>query len=105
MNNNQISNPKKEVSKGMNLNDKDYITKLISCLKEMEKNYVIAMTEASNENLYNRYRNVFDDLANLQREVYELMFRYGWYQLEKADTNKIGQKAQMLSQELNDLSM
>lgn len=105
MNNNQISNPKKEVPKGIGMNDKDYITKLLSCLKEMEKNYVVAMTEASNENLYNKYKNVFIDIANLQREVYELMFRCGWYQLEYVDKNKISQKIQMMSQELNDLSM
>ena len=105
MNNNQISNPKKEVPTGIKLNDKDYLTKLLSCLKEMEKNYVVAMTEASNENLYSKFRNVFDDIANLQRDVYELMFRCGWYQMEAAEEQKISQKAQMLSQEINDLSM
>ena len=105
MNNNQISNQKKEVPKGMKLNDKDYISKLLSCLKEMEKNYVVAMTEASNENLFNKYKNVFNDIVNLQREVYELMFRDGWYQLEKVESNKISSKLTMLSQELNDLIM
>ena len=105
MNNNMISNQKKEVPKGIELNDKDYLSKLLSCLKEMEKNYVVAMTEVSNENLYNKYKNVFNDIANLQREVYEFMFRCGWYQLEKVDSNKISQKVTMLSQELNDLIM
>ena len=105
MNNNQISNPKIEVPKGIDMNDKDYITKLLSCLKEMEKNYVMAMTEASNEELYNKYKNVFMDIANLQRDVYEFMNRHGWYQLECADKNKISQKAQMISQEINDLNM
>lgn len=105
MNNNQISNPKKEVPKGIKLNDKDYISKLLSCLKEMEKNYVVAMTEASNENLFNKYKNVFNDIVNLQREVYEIMFRNGWYQLEKVENNKINSKLTMFSQELNDLIM
>ena len=53
-NTNKVSNPKTEVSKGIKMNDKDYVTCLISCLKDMEKNYVIAMTEASNENLYQK---------------------------------------------------
>ena len=43
-NQNKISNPKMEVAKGMNLNDKDYITCLLLTLKCMEKNYVIALT-------------------------------------------------------------
>lgn len=97
MNNNQISNPKKEVASGINLNEKDYLSSLVSCLKEMEKNYVIAMTEASNEELYQKYLSVFLEISSLQREAYELMFRNGWYILEKADDSKINQKYQMLS--------
>lgn len=48
----QIKNPKTEVSKGMSLNEKDYLTSLLTSLKNMEKNYCIAMTEASCEELY-----------------------------------------------------
>lgn len=105
MNNNKISNPKVEVSTGIKLNDKDYLSKLLSCLKEMEKNYVVVLTEASNEKLYGKYKNVFDDIANLQRDVYELMFRYGWYQMEMVEEQKINEKIQMLSQELNEIKM
>ncbi len=39
MNNQQISNPKTEVPTGIELNDKDYITSLLTCLKDIEKNY------------------------------------------------------------------
>ena len=101
--NNQITNPKVEVPTGMTLNDKDYITSLLSCLKEMEKNYVISMTEASNENLYEIHKSVFFKIAQLQRKVYELMFRKGWYCLEKAEQQKIDQKHQMLSKEYQDM--
>ena len=101
--NNQISNQKVEVPNGTGLNDKDYITSLILCLKEMSKNYVIAMTEASNEALYEKYSIIFNQIINLQRETYEVMFRKGWYALEKADTNKVSSKHQMLTQELNSL--
>ena len=102
--NNQITNPKVEVPTGISCNDKDYLNSLLSCLKEMSKNYVMAMTEASNEKLYSQYKQVFLTLTDLQREVYELMFRKGWYSLEKADTQKVGQKLQMLSQEYQDLN-
>ena len=102
--NNQITNPKVDVPTGISCNDKDYLNSLLSCLKEMSKNYVMAMTEASNEKLYSQYKQVFLTLTDLQREVYELMFRKGWYSLEKADTQKVGQKLQMLSQEYQDLN-
>ena len=102
--NNQISNPKVEVPTGITCNDKDYINSLLPCLKEMSKNYVLAMTEASNETLYEKHKQVFLTLIALQREVYELMFRKGWYVLEKADTQKVAQKLQLLSQEYQDLN-
>lgn len=102
--NNQISNPKVEVPKGISLNEKDYITCLNTTLKEMSKNYVCAMTEASCESLFNVYKETFDQISLLQREVYETMFRKGWYVLDKCDSNKINTKAQTLSQEYSDLN-
>ena len=104
MNNNQISNPKVEMPTGINLNDKDYITCLLTTLKEMTKGYSIAMTEASCESLFGIYKNTFDSIISLQREVYELMFRKGWYVIEKSDDMKINNKFNTLSQEYQDLS-
>ena len=104
MNNNQIYNPKIEVPLGITLNDKDYITCLLTTLKEMSKGYNIAMTEASCESLYEIYKNTFDLISSLQREVYELMFRKGWYVIEKSDDMKITNKFNTLSQEYKDLS-
>ena len=70
----------------------------------MVKNYSTVLTEASNENLYNNYKEMFDRYIKMQREVYELMFRNGWYSLEKAEIQKINSKIQMLGQEITDLS-
>ena len=103
MNNNQIKNPKTEVPKGMNLNEKDYLNSLLSCLKDMEKNYTIAMTEASCESLYQQHLETFLRIADLQRETYELMFQMGWYILEKTDQKKIQDKYSTLNQEFTDL--
>ena len=102
--NNSISNPKTELSKGTSLNDKDYMNSLLGTLKEMVKNYAVALTEASNENLYNEFKTMFDEYSNLQREVYETMFRKGWYTLEKAEQQKLDSKYQTLNQEFMDLN-
>jgi spore coat protein CotF len=104
MNNNKISNPKTEVPTGKMLNDKDYMNCLLSTLKEIVKNYSTALTEASNEELYNGYKSMFDNYIAMQRDVYELMFRYGWYSLEKAEVQKIDSKIQILNQELSNLN-
>lgn len=105
MNNNQITNPKTPTKAGINMNDKDYLTCLLTILKEMSKNYVTAMTEASNEHLYKSYQSIFTEITTLQRETYELMFQFGWYALEKVDNTKINQKYNMLSKEYQDLNI
>ena len=102
--NNSISNPKTEVPKGTSLNDKDYMNSLLGTLKEMVKNYAVALTEASNEILYSEFKTMFDEYSNLQREVYETMFRKGWYTLEKAEQQKLDSKYQTLNQEFMDLN-
>ena len=54
--------------------------------------------------LFEKHKQVFLTLISLQREVYEIMFRKGWYVIEKAEGQKIGQKSQMLKQEYQDLN-
>ena len=103
--NNKISNPKTEVPSGLSMNDKDFITSLSTCLKELSKNYTVAQTEASNETLFNKYYSMYNNIINMERDVYELMFRKGWYSLEKAESQKISSKLQMLSQEYKDLNL
>ena len=104
MNNNKIANPKQEVANGLAMNDKDYITDVLSSLKCMTKDYVVAMAEASNESLHSIYQDMFNNFDALQRDVYELMFRKGWYSLEKAEDQKVTQKYNCLNQELSGLS-
>ncbi len=104
MDNNQIKNPKVEVPSGLTLNDKDHINSLLGTLKEMVKNYAVALTEASNEYLYEEYKKMFDEYSSLQRRVFEIMFKKGWYVLEKSETKKINDKYQTLSKEFTDLN-
>lgn len=104
MDNNQIKNPKVEVPSGLALNDKDHINSLLGTLKEMIKNYAVALTEASNEYLYEEYKKMFDEYSSLQRRVFEIMFKKGWYVLEKSETKKINDKYQTLSKEFTDLN-
>lgn len=100
----KVNNQKESVPTGMKLNDKDYITDILSCLKSMAKNYTIAMTEASNECLYCNLKDRFNKIIELQREVYELMFYKGWYQMESAPNTKVNTKYQTLLKEYEDLN-
>ena len=101
---NIIKNKKEEVSKGIELNDKDYLNSINSMLKEMVKNYSVVLTEASNENLFKVYKKIFDNIITMQRQTFELIFENGWYILEKAEKNKINNKFSTLNQEFIDLN-
>ena len=103
--NNTIANPKTEVAKGIDLNDKDYMTSILTCLKELTKNYAVALTEASNEELYQKYFEIFTSISRLQREVYEVMFKKGWYTLEQAEQLKIKNAYDTLNQEYQNLNV
>lgn len=100
----KICNKEVECPKGIALNEKDYCICLLSTLKDMEKNYVVAMTEASNEWLFDFYKNQFDSLSNFQRELYNIMFQNGWYQLENVESKKRKDKYTMLEGDYRSLS-
>lgn len=100
----EICNNKTKVPKGMELNDKDYGNQLLSALKELEKNYVVFLTEASNNVLYDEIFATFQAISELQRETYNILFKKGWYQLEEADNPKIDKKLKMITQECKDLN-
>lgn len=101
--NNKIKNPKTEVLETLEMNDKDYITTMLTIEKGMVKDYAVALTEASNTDLYNDYYDMFNEIISLQREIYNLMFKKGWYEIEKAEENKITQKLNSLKESMSEL--
>ena len=102
--NNNINNEKVSVPTGISLNDKDYLTNLLTLLKDIEKNMTVALTEASNEHLYKEYKYIFDKFSSLQRKCYELMFQNGWYMLEKVPQAKVNTLVKNLETQLKDLN-
>lgn len=102
--NNKISNQTTEVPKTNEMNDKDYITSVLSIEKYIVKDLAVAMTEASNNDLYNEYYDMYDEISDIQRQLYNLMFKKGWYCLEMAEENKIMEKLNKLNEEVKELS-
>ena len=93
----------KEKKCKVNLQDKDYLNILLILLKDTEKNLSTALTEASNENLYAEYKSMFDGISELQRNAYELMYKFGWYQLEEVEANKVSNLIETLEQDISSL--
>lgn len=102
--NQKIENPKVEVPETTEMNDHDYINDILETEKNMSDNLSIALNEASNNTLYEEILMLFIEIKNSQRELYNMMFKKGWYSLEKAEENKVTQKCNELSQKLNQLT-
>jgi len=102
--NKDINNKKTEVPTGISNNDMDYLNMLLTLLKDMEKNLAISLTESSNEYLYKDLKAMFDEYSTLQRKAYELMYKNGWYQLEKANKGKINTLIKNLETEITNLN-
>lgn len=100
----KIENKKMEVPNGININDEDMLNTLLEIEKNMSVNLTIALNEASNENLYERLFDSFETIKDLQRDLYEIAFRYGWYSLEEAEATKISDEFNKLSDKYQNLN-
>lgn len=103
MNNNKVQNPKTEVMQTSDMNDKDFLNDILETEKNMSVNFTYALNEASNEELFEEIYNMFQNIKQAQRNLFELAFRKGWYALERAETNKINEEYNMLSQTFNEI--
>ena len=100
----KIENQKMEVPSGIPMNDEDMLNALLEIEKNMSVNLTIALNEASNESLYERLFDSFETIKDLQRDLYEIAFRYGWYSLEEAEDDKITQEYKQLNQKFQNLN-
>ncbi|XMB85082.1 spore coat protein [Mycoplasmatota bacterium WC44] len=63
-------------------NDKDILNNVLSYEKDNTSLYSTAMNEASNQQLYQTLFEIFTETQNMQRAIYNLMFKKGWYSLD-----------------------
>ncbi|MBM7570993.1 spore coat protein [Aquibacillus albus] len=99
MNNQQqkIQNPETQVPKTPQMNDRDFVNDILTTEKYMTDAYSNALNEASNQTMYQDLFSIFQETQDCQRNLYNLMFKNGWYSLEAADQQKIQQAYQQFS--------
>lgn len=102
-NQNSIQNPESQVPKTPRMNDRDFANDLLATEKYMTASYNTYLNEASHQSLYQDVLNIFTETQNEQRELYNLMFRKGWYKLEAADQQKMQQTYQQFQGYTNQL--
>ena len=101
--NNKVQNPKIELDSSIEMNDENYLNDILETEKNMSVNFTYALNEASNETLFNEIYEMFKQIKEAQRNLFELSFRKGFYTLEKAETNKINDEYNTLLNKFNEI--
>lgn len=98
MNQNQnqqkIQNPETQIQKTPQMNERDFINDILATEKYMTDSYTTALHEFSHDDLYQDVLAIYNETANAQRSLYNLMFKKGWYGIEAAEPQKLQQSHQ-----------
>lgn len=91
----KIQNPKTEVPNTPQLNDRDYLDLILNDEKKMTvMGYGNALNEASNDTYYQQLFKIYQETQQKQREIYNLMFKKGWYSINAEQKQKLDQTYQ-----------
>lgn len=84
--------------KDASMNDRDRMQDLLAQEKYVTSGYHMAMIEASHQALFDVIKQNCDDCFRLQRQVYNLMFKKGWYKLPVANAQAVTHTLQQFVQ-------
>lgn len=99
----QAKNPKVKPKIENAFNDKDMMMDALVSTKGLLNLYHTFKIETSNKDLYDKIVSLEKDASQLQREIYDMMFEFGWYVLEAEPQTKIQKKATQFSKMKNQL--
>jgi len=99
----KIKNPKTKVEPGV-FNDKDILANVLSYEKDNTSLYSTALNEASNQQLYQTLFEIFTETQNMQRSLYNLMFKKGWYSVDIESKSNLNSTFSEYNQYKNDLN-
>lgn len=86
------------------ISEEDILNIMLSFEKNMSDNYSVAINEMSNKVLYKKIISVFDDTKDMGREIYNLMYSKGYYNLTSETDSKIEKSFNKYSKKLEDLT-
>ncbi|GIM45799.1 hypothetical protein DNHGIG_13480 [Collibacillus ludicampi] len=97
---NQIGNPKSANEpqvKGPLMNDRDRLNDVLATEKYLTDSINIAAREASHDTLHQDIMTILNETHQCAREMFNMMFQKGWYNLEAEEQQKIDQAYQQFS--------
>lgn len=103
MKNNRICNRRVRVESGINMNDRDYLENIFFLEQGLSNMYSNLLTKVSNDYLYEDFFELFEDSKDISRDIYDLLFKNGWLEVEKASNVKINDLNSKLNGMLADI--
>lgn len=89
-----IQNPKTTMPKTPLMNDRDFCNDVLMTEKYMTDAYSTALNEMSHQSLYEDVITLFHETQDMQRKIFETMFKKGWYKFEAEEGQKLQQTYQ-----------
>ncbi|AFH59841.1 spore coat protein [Paenibacillus caseinilyticus] len=71
------------------MNDRDYINDLLSFEKYLSGGFNTGLQEMQNPKLHETVQGILSDIHNSQFQVFDMMFRKGWYKMKAAESAEI----------------
>lgn len=93
----KIQNPETQVPKTPQMSERDFLNDMLSTEKYMSDSYSITLNEASHEQLYSTLENVFLETQRCQRDLFNLMFKKGWYSFDAENAQTLTQSYQQFT--------
>lgn len=82
------------------MSDKEYIMDILDTEKSMSVNMTYALNEASCDKLYKEYFKMFESINKSAKDVFNLAYKNGFYELEEETGTKINKAIKTLTEEL-----
>lgn len=93
----KIQNPKTQVPETPQMSDRDFINDQLATEKYMTASYSTALNEASHQSLYQDINTIFNETQESQRNLFNLMFKKGWYSFDAAQQQQLNQSYQQFT--------
>lgn len=92
------------MNSGLEMKSRDYLANLLEIEKNMSNNYSYAINEASSDDLYEEFLDMFINIKDMARDIYDVMVSKNWYTVEYVQETKVNQEAEKLTTKLENLS-
>ncbi|MFP4016418.1 MAG: spore coat protein [Halanaerobiales bacterium] len=94
---NMIKNPEKNIVHSPEMNDRDYLNDILATEKYLTDAFNTFVREASHTELHNDVKTILNDTHECTRDIFNLMFKDGFYSFQGASGQEIQQAQQKFS--------